>query len=346
MKKYLLAICFGALSFSVHAEPLPLIDVHAHFESLPFKDFAASSKSALASMDRLGIAQSLLMPPPRATLNEKTNYDIEELRDAVKANSDRFALLGGGGSLGFMLHNTPANAVSEEVRTSFRKRAEALVALGAVGFGEIPIEHFSLPNMGPRHAYSVVDADHPLLFLLADIAADKEVPIDVHFDLVPDDMPLPDILKSPPNPRQLKGNLPAFERLLAHNPRARIVWSHVGHEPIQTRGPTVVRRMLQAYPNLYMSFRINRGGPPPTMAMSREGALKPGWLQLIQDFPDRFMLGSDSFYAREGVKQRGSTEEGMNNLRSLVEQLPEAVGRKVASENAIHVYRLKSASLR
>ena len=43
------------------------------------------------------------------------------------------------------------------------------------------------------------------------------------------------------------------------------------------------------------------------------------------------MLGSDSFYARNGIA-RGSSEEGMKNLRSLIEQLPEDVGRKVASE--------------
>ena len=343
MKKPLVATALILLTTLAQADSPPLIDVHAHFQTIPYKDLDASHKTALATMGRLNIAKSLLMPQPFATLTPQWFYDIEDLLFTVKANPDRFAVLGGS-SLNIMIHSTPAEEVDESVRAKFRKRAQEIVALGAVGFGEMSMLHVSIPAMGPKHAYEMVPADHPLLLLLADIAAENDIPIDLHFDLVPEDMPLPDVLRANAlNPATLQGNLPAFKRFLAHNPKTKIVWSHVGFEPLLTRQPSVVREMLQANPNLYMSFRVNRGGPKPAAALDAEGKLKPLWVELIRAFPDRFMLGSDSFYARNGIA-RGSSEEGMKNLRSLIEQLPEDVGIKVASENAIRVYRLRNAA--
>ena len=340
MKKQLVAAVLAVLAAGAQAEALPLIDTHAHFQTIPFKELEASHKSALATMDRLGIARTLLMPPPFSTLRPQWFYDIEDLLFTVKANPERFAVLGGS-SLNIMIHSTPVEKVDDDVRGRFRTRAQQIVALGAVGFGEISILHVSIPAMGPRHTYDVVPADHPLLLLLADIAAENDIPIDVHFDMVPEDMPLPEGLRANPlNPPQLQANLPAFRRFLAHNSKTKIVWAHVGFEPLLTRQPEVVRQMLQAHPNLSMSFRLNRRAPRPAAALDPGGTLKAPWKALIQDFPDRFMLGSDAFYERGGIA-RGSTEEGLNNLRALVEQLPPEVGAKVASENAIRLYKLK-----
>ena len=67
--------------------------------------------------------------------------------------------------------------------------------------------------------------------------------------------------------------------------------------------------------------------------------LKPQWLELIQRYPTRFMLGSDAFYDRDGIS-RGSSEEGLSNLRILLDSLPEPVRSAVASGNALRLYRL------
>lgn len=325
------------------AQPLPLVDTHSHFQTVPVKELAASHRTALATMDRFQIGKSLLMPPPFAPGAAPRNvYDIEDLMFAVKANPDRFAALGGS-SLNMMIHGTPAEAVDENVRARFRQRAQEIVAAGAVGFGEIAALHVSIPAMGPRHAFEIVSPDHPLLLLLADIAADSGLPIDLHCDLVPEDMPLPQALRAnASNPPQLKSNIEALRRLLSHNPKAQFVWSHVGFEPLQTRDPALVRQLLREHPNLAMSFRLNRGGPRPAAALAPNGRLKPGWVQLVADFPDRFMLGSDAFYSGEGIA-RGSGDEGLANLRALIEQLPAQAAAKVASENAVRIYRLAPA---
>lgn len=342
-KRFLSSTVFIALlGFAARAigEPIPFIDTHVHLEQQGggVQLFASDAETALAEMKRIGIEKSLLMAPPMLSGNRNA-YDIEELRRAVDGSSKSFAFLGGGGTLNPMIHDTATDAVSESVRKKFRARAEEILAAGAVGFGEIAIEHFSLPRMGPRHPYEAVSADHPLLLLLADIAAEHDVPIDIHFDVVPEDMPLPPSLRSPPNPAQLRQNLPAFERLLAHN-RAKIVWAHVGMEPARLRTLELCRELLTRHPNLYMSFRLALGGPHPSMALDGANRLKPGWLALMRDYPDRFTLGSDQFYQSSSTTRRTATE-GLDNLRSLVNQLPEELARKVARENALKLYRLK-----
>lgn len=323
------------------ADSLPLIDTHSHFQTVGGRDLRASRDAALANMDRMNIARSLLMPPPFSTPKMAAYYDIEALLFAAKEHPGRFSLLGGS-SLNVMIHNTAPAAVDEAVRARFRQRALEIAALGAVGFGEMAVMHVSIPAMGPQHAFEDVPADHPLFLLLADIAAGQDMPIDLHFDLVPEDMPLPDLLRpNALNPRTLTANMPAFKRLLGHNTQAKIVWVHVGFEPLLTRDPEIVASMLKEHSNLYMSFRLNRGAPKPAATLSPNGRMKPAWVKLVEAFPDRFMLGSDAFYAREGSIARGSSDEGMKNLRGLIDQLPDGVAAKVASGNAMKLYRLE-----
>ena len=102
----------------------------------------------------------------------------------------------------------------------FRREAEAIVKAGAVGFGEIAAEHFSSGR--GNHPYESTRPDHPLLLALADIAAEHDMPIDLHMEAVPQDMPFPGRRAGGANPENLKENISGLERLLAHNRNARI----------------------------------------------------------------------------------------------------------------------------
>lgn len=325
------------------AQGVPMVDTHSHFQADKDRNFAAGLKSALREMDQVGMARTVLMPPPNTSGELPAYYDVEDLLFAVREFPGRVAIMGGS-SLNGTIHHTAPDAVTDAVKARFRQRALDILGLGAVGFGEMGIHHLSLPAMGPHHAYSVVPADHPLLLLLADIAAERDVPIDLHMDLVPQDMPLPDALRSQAqNPATLPANADAFKRLLQHNPKARFVWSHVGFEPLLTRQPQRVREWLKTFPNLYMSFRLNRGHANPAAALGPDGQLKQAWTALVSDFPDRFLLGSDSFYDRNGVARGGlepGSNQGLRALRSFVDALPPAVAQAVAHGNALRLYKL------
>jgi len=75
----------------------------------------------------------------------------------------------------------------------------------------------------------------------------------------------------------------AVERLLRQWPEARILWAHSGFDR-----PEKVREMLRKHRNLWcdLAFRTDH---------ARGGKVDPDWRAAFLEFPDRFMVGTDSF---------------------------------------------------
>ncbi len=305
----------------------PFIDVHAHMDHI---DSERSVQAAMDAMKGENAAKIIFLPSPW-TPEDKDRFDFEFFAAPVKKHPDKLAFLGGGGSLNIMiLQAVRSGDAGSEVQQKFRERAEEILRQGAIGFGEITPEH--LPSAASP-SYQTAPPDHPLLLLLADIAAQHNVPIDLHMEAIPETMPLPAGLKSPPNPPQLRANIAAFERFLLHNPRAKVVWAHAGTtDNTGYRTPDLCRRLLAAHSNLYMEIKmdpLNPGKNPPMEA----GKIKPEWLKLFQDFPDRFMIGSDQFYP-----QAGSGQQRWQAVVLLFNQLPVDLRRKIGTENVLRVY--------
>ena len=305
----------------------PFVDTHVHLEP---SDPARSVEAALQAMPGENAAKIIFMPPP-FTGDDPARYEMEVFLPAVKGHTDKLAMLGGGGSLNPMIQQSARSGdAGPGLQRKFKARAEELLRLGAVGFGELAAEHFQGAT-----PYQSVPPDHPLFLLLADIAAAHGVPIVLHMEAVPRDIPLPASWKSPPNPPQLRANIDAFERLLAHNPRARIIWAHAGWDNTGYRTPELCRRLLAAHPNLYMDVKIDpmKPGLNSPLAEGASGAIKPEWLKLFQDFPDRFVVGTDQHYPEPlPGPQRWQA------IVLLLNQLPEGVRQKIARENADRLY--------
>ena len=328
---------------------LPLIDTHAHLNFVSVgkrqsgMDFPAGVEGALARMDRFGFKRSILMPQPSPP--EANNaWEVHKLDFAVTQYPDRISRGGGGGTLNPMIQATSAQGVDDSVRDNFRKAAAAVLASQPVVLGEVTAHHVSMKAMGPQHGYESVPADHPLLLMLADIAAQADVPVDFHFDLVPDDMDRPDLpIFNDKTPISLKGNLAGFERLLAHNPRAIIIWAHAGTDPLRTRHIEIQRRLLRQYPNLMMSLRLAaKGNLSPVIALDAETTFKPSWVELFKEFPDRFVLGTDYFHGPVNAPSRGPEESALANYQAALKKLPRDVGEAVAYKNAVRLFKLPS----
>lgn len=322
---------------------LPIVDTHCHLmgKGGPRTDFEGAARVALATMDQLGVRKALVMPPPQPP-NFRQGYEANEFLAAIRQHPTRFAYLAGGGSLNVMIEEARGSAtVSPQLRARFEAKADELIKSGAVGFGEMTalhVSHFS------GHPFEEVAADHPLFLLLADLAAKHGVPIDLHMECVPKDMPAPAKLSAPPNPKSYRANLPAFERLLAHNRAARIVWVHFGADHTGHWTVALVRELLTRHPNLHLSLRVNPPGLPENSPLTDDRRLKPDWAALFKDFPDRFMLGSDVFYVAPSLTgQHGfmPPQGSILPLKAMLPQLPPDVARKLASENAVRIYKLK-----
>lgn len=317
------------------------IDVHFHLiaDKGDLESFDEAARMALQIMDAERIRTIVVMSPPRP----RENFDFESLAEVVKKYSPRIVMFGGGGTLNPMLQEAGKSPeVAGEVRRRFEETARSIIASGARGFGEITAHHVSL---SPSHGYESVPADHPLLLLLADIAAQHDMPIDLHFDPVPADVEKPFNLSSPRNPAVLKENIGGFERLLAHNRKAKIVWQHAGADPVGYFTPKLVRELLGRHSNLALSIRPT--GPFPGAMVPMKGAINDDWIAVLRDFPDRFVIGSDNFVvatrytgpdAPRIFAQRAEIQR--RGIRRLLSHLPADLARRIGYENAERLYRL------
>ena len=316
------------------AEPVPAltpyVEEHTHFD---YMDPDGTVRSALAALGRQNAAMIFFQMPPD-TFNHPGRFDAEVLLPAAKKYPGKLAVLGGGGTLNAMIIQSVANGdAGPAVQKKFKERAEELLREGVIGFGEMTAEHYD--GVTP---YQYAPADHPLYLLLADIAAEHGVPIDLHMEAVPQGMPLPAGLKSPPNPPMLHANIAAFERLLAHNPRAKIIWAHAGADGTGYRTPDLCRRLLLAHANLYMEIKTDPEAPGMNYPLA-DGKIKPEWLKLFTDFSDRFIMGSDQHYP-----EPQDPEQRWQELVLLFNQLPSDIRRKIGTENVAHIYGKSVAS--
>ena len=311
----------------------PFIDVHTHLD----RALAGRSiEAAVQAMPAENSAKYLFLPSPFAEESQRS-FDIELIQTAAKKHAGKVSIVGGGGSLNPMIQEAVrAGTTSPELQKKFRERALQIARLGAAGFGEFTAEH--RPSTSTP-SYQTAPPDHPLFLLLAEIAAKHQLPITLHLEAVPETMPIPASWRlSPlPDPPQLRANIAAFERLLAHRPRAKIVWAHGGWDNTGFRTPELCRRLLQAHSNLYMELKIDPLRPGLNPPIDGGGKLKPEWLKLFQDFPDRFVIGSDQHYPMpEAGPQRWQA------VILLFNQLPPELRRKIGTENAMRIYKLAS----
>ena len=109
----------------------------------------------------------------------------------------------------------------------------------------------------------------------------------------------------------------AIERMFKQEPAARILWAHSGFDH-----PDKVRELLRKHKNLWadLAFRSDH---------SAGGKVTPEWRAAFMEFPDRFMVGTDT-YTPERWHYVG---EHAAWSRQWLADLPLAVREKIAYKN-------------
>jgi hypothetical protein len=112
--------------------------------------------------------------------------------------------------------------------------------------------------------------------------------------------------------------------LFSHNPKARVIWAHTGF----STPPARVAELMMAHPDLWGELSYRSG------IIDGEGKLTTEWRALFERFPDRFLIGSDTW-----INERWFAYDGlMNGYRAWLAQLPREQAEKIANGNAKRLF--------
>jgi hypothetical protein len=306
-------------------------------------DYVAAFENLLKQMDEYAIEKVLLMSPPR-TYDNVDNEEFNELLKLKKKYPDRILVAGGGNLLNPIIHKYKPNKVTSAIKKQFKEKAEYLIGKGITAFGEMTALHLSFSN---RHVFEETLPDHPLFLLLSDIAAEYNIPIDLHMEAVPRDIPTPNGFNrvSSLNPSYLQANIDSFERLLSHNRKTRIVWQHIGWDNTGYMTISLLRKLLNKHPNLYLALRVEErtttvgGESMPNRIVDKNWKILPQWLEFFKQFPDRFVIGTDEFFGIPGKSRR--SPQSFEETWQMFNQLPDDLKRKFGRTNPVEIYNIK-----
>jgi hypothetical protein len=109
----------------------------------------------------------------------------------------------------------------------------------------------------------------------------------------------------------------AIERQFKQDPNARILWAHAGFD-----SPDKVREMLRRHPRLWcdLAFRSDHASM---------GRVDEAWRAAFLEFPDRFMVGTDTFTPERWYY----VVEHANSARQWLATLPPDVAERIGWKN-------------
>jgi len=192
------------------------------------------------------------------------------------------------------LYAAAPDLVVPELRP-YRRRGEIATWVrdpGVIAYLEERLGRYRYVAIGEFHLYGA-DADLPVPRRMVQLARQYGLMLHAHSDA------------------------DAIERLFAQWPEARILWAHAGFER-----PERVREMLRKHPNLWadLAFRTDHAAG---------GKVAVEWREAFIEFPDRFMVGTDTF-----VPERWHfVPEHAAWSRVWLADLPQDVAERIAWKN-------------
>ena len=163
-------------------------------------------------------------------------------------------------------------------------------------------------GIGEFHLYDSRNANGPVARKLMAFAEDKQLAVLAHVDDVAVDL--------------LMANAPSKGQKL------RLIWAHtgIGGTPVER-----VEVMLARYPLLMGELSYRPG------LTCEGGLLCPAWRALLLRYPDRFLIGSDTWINPRWQQY----DELMQGYRRWLGDLPPDVARQIAWDNGAALFGLK-----
>jgi predicted TIM-barrel fold metal-dependent hydrolase len=177
--------------------------------------------------------------------------------------------------------------------------------------GELLLRHDDLTNLTYGEP---ARAGHPALDPVLDLCAQRDWPVSVHQD------------SSSAGRWDEFEYLDEFRGMLDRHLGTTVVWCHAGASRRVKPGEHVsmVRDMLSTYRRLHLDL----SWAVYDELVTREGRVDPAWVELVGDFPDRFVIGSDVFGAFDELPAK------LDRFEQLLDELSGRDAECVRHENA------------
>jgi hypothetical protein len=288
-----------ATATPISAAELPIIDLHFH-------PGPAWGEALVPLFDRLGV---------RAGGNGAAGADATAIAEAAR-HPGRIIAFSGGQTIRTLINQYGSRVWNLEVAEveAYLVELEGRLRDGSYkGIGEVHVNNFNSNIAGsPQYRWP---ADSALMQRLFSLASAYDVPLSVHMDAEPE-------------------SVAQMERLLASNRDATWLWAHTGHYA----DPDLIRRLLETHQNLYceLSYRtaISAGRRATTMD-DESGRLRPAWRELLEAFPERFVIGTDTGFASPSIYAAHIAV-----WRGILLQLSPETAEMLAYENAERLLNL------
>ena len=164
-----------------------------------------------------------------------------------------------------------------------------------IDYVEDRLSRFQYKALGEFHAYGD-DIETPVLQRMIALAREHDLLLHAHSDA------------------------DAVERIFKSWPEARVLWAHSGFD-----NPQKVREVLRRHKNLWcdLAFRSDQASGEK---------VDPQWLAAFEEFPDRFMIGTDTFAPERWYYIKDHADYSRAWLNSLPTELAQNIGYRNAEK--------------
>ena len=115
-----------------------------------------------------------------------------------------------------------------------------------------------------------------------------------------------------------------IDRIYDIAPKLAVAWAHAGTFPY----PDLLADYLRRYPSLMIDLSVRDERIAP------DGQIKDDWYELFIRFPDRFMVGVDTY----SPSRWREFDSAIATMRNWLNQLPQTTARQLSSANAAAFY--------
>ena len=219
----------------------------------------------------------------------------ERVIELMRSANLKFALVSSSDDNGTQLLSELAPDLIVPGLRPYRRRGELNTWFtddAALAYVEQLLETNKYASIGEFHLYGD-DADLAIPRRIVQLAAEHNLILHAHSDA------------------------DAVERLLAQDPTVKVLWAHSGFD-----SPEAIAAMLEKHDRLFadLAFRSDVGS---------SGELSEEWIQLFTQFPNRMMLGTDTYTP----ERMYFVPEHAAAARTWLTSLPDDLAEKVAWKN-------------